>query len=57
MSREAATIFATAQISSSPCTGHDLPQPGDLAFDAAVAAAPPHAHCRVVVLVAILILA
>ena len=27
------------------------------AFDAAVAAAPPHAHCRVVVLVAILILA
>jgi hypothetical protein len=29
MSREAATVFASAQISSSPSTGHDLPQPGD----------------------------
>ena len=37
MSREAATVFASAQISSSPSTGHDLPQPGDPTFDAAIA--------------------
>jgi len=37
MSREAAAVFASAQISSSPTTGHDLPQPGDPTFDAAIA--------------------
>ena len=37
MSREAATVFASAQILSSPSTGHDLPQPGDPTFDAAIA--------------------
>ena len=30
-------MFASAQISSSPTTGHDLPQPGDPTFDSAIA--------------------
>jgi hypothetical protein len=37
MSHEAAAVFASAQISSSPTTGHGLPQPGDPTFDAAIA--------------------